>query len=222
MVPTVLRTRPLTAFFVTAATIVLWTGLTVTTASAQGGGGGGRGRGGGATGGPTSKSPADMIRENLDNDNPLKFLMDHRKPLDLTKMQRDSIERLRDELKDMQKPIFKDIESELRKMPAASRGGDGGGGGSRGGGSRGGGSRGGGGGGIGGTETGAPGGGRDMGTLPDTVRALVDRLADIQNAFGDRGRAQLTAPQLATADSLHTAWLEEQRKEAELRRKRDR
>jgi hypothetical protein len=48
--------------------------------------------------------------------------------------------------------------------------------------------------------------------MPERMRALADRLLDIQDAYRDRARAQLSSAQRATADSIETVWLSEQRK----------
>ena len=88
----------------------------------MGGGSRGGGRSGGMGGGRGAgmermPSPADAIKETLEQSNPLKLLLDHRKPLSLTGAQRDTLDRYRDELKDAQKPVFKALESVAASMP---------------------------------------------------------------------------------------------------------
>jgi hypothetical protein len=50
--------------------------------------------------------------------------------------------------------------------------------------------------------------------LPEPAKKLVDRLADIHDAYRDRARAQLTETQRMQADSLEVVWLAKQRKES--------
>jgi hypothetical protein len=198
----------------------------------RGGGMGGRGGRGGPGGGRLS-SPIDEIRDNLEANDPLKFLLDRRKPLSLTKPQRDSLERYRSDMQDAQKPVYKEMESLLTDRPRGERGGPPGGGspggGSPGGGSPGGGSPGGGppgggrgGRGVGGEPSDSTGDVRGRGPSGGPFRAYADKLMDIQDAFRDRARAQLSAAQRTTADSLEQTWLAELRKKEDARRERRR
>ncbi len=194
-----------------------------------GGGMGGRGGGMGGRGGRgmggdmgSRQSPVDAIKENLEHNDPLKFLLDHKKPLDLTKAQKDTIERYRNDMKDMQKPVYKDLERMAAEMPG--RGGPGGGMGPPGGmgGERGGGGARGRGQGRGADADTTEAGGRGRGAPGGPFRELAAKLSDIQDAFRDRARAQLTAAQRTKADSLENAWLEAERKKAEEKREQQR
>jgi len=147
-------------------------------------------------------SPADEIRRNLEASDGLRFLLDHRKPLEMTRAQRDTLERYRDDQSAMQKPVYRELEKLVSDRPMGAPGGGRGG--------------------PEGGRRGAPdGGGRGPesgGRGPaasDTVRALANRLADIQSAFRDRARQQLTATQRTKADSLELIWLEKERKRLE-------
>lgn len=198
--------------------------------------GGGR-RGGGMGGGPgmggARRSPAAMLKENLEANDPIAFLLDRKKALLLTDLQKDSLKTYRKEMQRMQEPLFKDVEKQFTDIAAqggAGRGGEMGSGGSgrRGGGMGGGGMGGGGmgGGGMGGGSRGggddAGGMGRGMGAMPDTVKSLITRLNDIQDAYRDRARTQLNESQRHSADSMMTIMLEEQRKKADDERARRR
>lgn len=167
-----------------------------------GGRGGGRGRGGmggGGMDGDRMKSPAETVKAHLEQNDPLKFLLDRKKPLSLSGTQRDTIKRYQQEMEDAQRPVFKALDKLSSSMPG--RGGMGAGGRGRGGdGERGG---------AGGDEA----DGRDRRGGPgDTIRVLADKLTDIQDSFRDRARGQLDAIQKITADSLETLWLAELRK----------
>lgn len=151
------------------------------------------------------KSPAETAKKNLEHNDPIKFLLDQKKPLALTNTQRDTLKFLQKEMKHMQEPLFKDMEKLTSDM--AGRGG------MRGGMGRGG--RGGPSGGASGGDSEPPEGGRGRGGVPDTVRALVARLSDIQDAYRDRARTKLTDAQRTTADSLFDDMLAKDRKKAE-------
>jgi hypothetical protein len=152
-------------------------------------------------GGGSMRSPAAMARERLEQADPLAFLLDRKKPLELTKPQQESFKALRKEMQRMQAPLFKDLETLFGDMPRRG---------------------------------GMPGGGRGAGTTPssgppdgapsDTVRAVVGKLSDIQDAYRDRAREQLTAMQRTRADSLQQILLAKERekfeKEREQRRER--
>lgn len=154
-------------------------------------------------------SPIDEIRENVESNDPLKFLLDRKKPLTLTQAQRDTIERYRSDMKDAQTPVFKEMEQLVADRPRERDGERGGGrGGARGG--RG----------PGGEPSDSVGAGRGPGGGP--FRECANKLMDIQDAFRDRARAQLTATQRATADSLEQSWLADLRKKDEARRERRR
>lgn len=180
----------------------------------RGGMGGGMGRGG-MRGGPpgrgSRKSPADMIKQRLHEANSLVFLLDHKKPLALTKPQEDSIKQYRKDVEQLQKPLFSSLKTVLGDgMARAPQGGPGGPGMRGGMGGRGGTAR--------GTdprdegEEGPDGPGvGDVRFLPDTARALVARLEDIQQAYGDKARALLDPFQRQRADSIQSALLAEQR-----------
>ncbi|MDQ8158461.1 MAG: hypothetical protein P3B76_04890 [Gemmatimonadota bacterium] len=154
-----------------------------------GGGMGGRGGGpGGGRGGGTMTSPADMARDNLKQADPIAFLLDRKKPLDLTKAQSASLKALRKEMQRTQQPLFKSLEQLSDDRPPRGQRGGGMGGGAPG---------------------GAPG---DMpGGAPDTVRALIGRLADVQDSFRDRAREQLSEMQRTRADSLMQVRLADER-----------
>ena len=191
----------------------------------MGGGAGGRGGGmggrGGGTGGGSVKSPAAMAKERIEQADPIEFLLDRKKPLELTKPQQESFKDLRKEMQRTQAPLFKDLEKLFGDMP--QRGG-------RGGGPPGGGMGGGMGGGAGGSGRGGGRpddeqlGGGPGGAAPDTVRAVLGKLSDIQDSFRDRAREQLTAEQRTRADSLQQVMLAEERakfdKEREKRQQR--
>ena len=145
------------------------------------------GRGGPGMGG-SMKSPAAMAKERLEQADPIEFLLDRKKPLDLTKEQQDAFKSLRKEMQHTQAPLFKDLDKLFGDMP--QRGG-------RGGGRR------------PGEEP--PAGGPTGGGAPDTVRAVLGKLSDIQDSFRDRAREQLTAEQRTRADSLQQVMLAEER-----------
>ncbi len=168
----------------------------------MGGGRRGGGMGGPGMGGGSRRTPAAIVKENLEKNDPIAFLLDRKKPLTLTDPQKDSLKAFRKEMQHMQEPLFKDMEKIF--ADEAQQGGGGQGGGRRGGGM---------------------GGGRGMGAmLPDTARVIVARLTDIQDAFRDRARAQLNGGQRHIADSIMTALLDEERKRSEEERagRRDR
>lgn len=192
----------------------------------MGGGAGGRGGGGmGGRGGPgmggSMKSPAAMARERIEKADPIEFLLDRKKPLELTKPQQETFKSLRKEMRHMQEPLFKDLDKLFADMP--QRGGRGGGaapGGGMGGGIPGG--MGGGAGGSGrggGRPDGEQSGGGPGGGASDTVRAVMSKLSDIQDSFRDRAREQLKPEQRTRADSLQQVMLEEER--AKFERERD-
>ena len=178
------------------------------------GGGRGGGRGGGMGGGSMGgnmKSPAAALKDNLERTDPLKFLLDHKKPLSLTNAQRDTLKRFQKDMSDMQEPIYKDLEKLVADMPgrgagAMGRGGIGAGRGR---------------GGVDNSDS-TVGSGR-RGGPDDPMRAIALKLTDIQDSFRDRARAQLDSTQRVKADSLETLWLAELRKkDAEDRAKRRR
>ena len=149
----------------------------------RGGMGGGQGMGGGGS----RRSPATMVKENLEKNDPIAFLLDRKKPLTLSDPQKDSLKAFRKEMQRMQEPLFKDMEKIFtdEAKQGDARGGQGGG----------------------------QGGGRGMGAmLPDEAKTIVARLTDIQDAYRDRARGQLNDGQRHIADSLMTAVLEEARK----------
>ncbi len=184
-----------------------------------GGMGGGRpgGRGGGGMGGPR-RSPTAMIKENLERNDPISFLLDKKKELALRDAQKDSLKSLHKEMQRMQSPLFKEMDKVFAElMESGARGGARGGGmgGGMGGGQRGGGMPPGG--------EGPDGGGRGMAAgMPDTARVLATRLSDIQDSFRDRARTQLDDGQRRTADSLYNVFLENERKKAEEQREKRR
>ena len=152
------------------------------------------GRGGPGMGG-SMKSPAAMAKERIEQADPIAFLLDRKKPLELTKEQQDTFKSLRKEMRHTQAPLFKDLEKLFGDMP--QRGG-------RGGGRR------------PGEEP--PAGGPTGGGAPDTVRAVLGKLSDIQDSFRDRAREQLTAEQRTRADSLQQVMLAEERAKFEKER----
>ncbi len=199
----------------------------------MGGGMGGGRRGGGGMGGPSMggsrKTPATLVKENLEKSDPIAFLLDRKKPLTLSDMQKDSLKIFRKEMQHMQEPLFKDMDKifadqekngENGAEGGSGRRGGGMGGGGMGGGRRGGGMGGAGAGGAGGDDEGADGGrgARLAAMLPDTAKTIVARLTDIQDAYRDRARGQLNDGQRHIADSLMTAMLDEQRKKDEAER----
>ncbi len=154
----------------------------------MGGGGRGGGMGGPGMGGGNRQSPATVVKENLEKNDPIAFLLDRKKPLALSGTQKDSLKVLRKEMQHTQEPLF----MEMDKLFAEAR---------------------------------QQRGGRRIGAmLPDTARALMGQLTDIQDAYRDRARGQLSEGQRHVADSLMTSFLEEQRKkdENDRTRRRDR
>lgn len=165
--------------------------------------------GGGGMGGGSAKSPAAMAKERIKKADPIEFLLDRKKPLELTKEQQDVFKSLRKEMQRTQAPLFKDLDKLFGDMPQ------------RGGSPPGGGMGGGRGGGMGGG--GRPGEDRPTGGAPgagasDTVRAVLGMLSDIQDSFRDRAREQLTALQRTRADSLLQVILAEERAKSEKER----
>ena len=178
--------------------------------------------------GGAGQSPVQSLRENLEHTDPLKFLLDRKKPLALTKPQKDTLERYRNDMKDAQKPVYQDLEKLVAESPRGGGQGGGLGGGLGGGmggggmGSGGGGARGRRGGGDGNDADTTAGGGRGRGAMGGPMRDLAAKLSDIQDSFRDRARAQLTGPQRVVADSLEKSWLEEERKQIEDKRESQR
>lgn len=177
--------------------------ITPTAVHAQGGMGGGMGggrRGGmgngqGMGGGGSRSSPATMVKETLEKNDPIAFLLDRKKSLTLSDPQKDSLKAFRKEMQRMHEPLFKDLDKIF--ADETKQGGAGGG----------------------------QGGGRGMGAmLPDVAKTIVARLTDIQDAYRDRARGQLNDGQRHIADSLMTALLDEERKKSEEERakRRDR
>lgn len=152
-------------------------------------GGGGMGRGGGGGG---ERSGSAGVKENLKQNDFIAFVLDHKKPLKISGLQEDSLKAYRKEMLFMQEPLFKDID----KLMSGGARGMGGMGGDRGGG-----------------EAGSPRGARGGadGGPQDSVRTLISRLNDIQDAYRDRAKTRLDAGQAHLADSLQTVWLAEQR-----------
>jgi hypothetical protein len=143
--------------------------------------------------GGSMKSPAALAKERIEQADPIEFLLDRKKPLELTKEQQDTFKSLRKEMRQTQAPLFKDLDKLFGEVP--QRGGRGGGPA---------------GGGMGGRMSGGTPG--EMGAgAPDTVRAVLGKLSDIQDSFRDRAREQLTAQQRTRADSLQQAMLAEER-----------
>ena len=179
----------------------------------RGGMGGGMGSGmrGGPTGRGSRQSPTDMMKQRLHAANSLVFLLDHKKPLALTKPQQDSIKQYRKDVEQLQKPLFSSLKAVLGDGTAGAPWGGPGGPGMRDGmGGRGG---------AAGEadprddgEVGRDGPGiGDARFLPDTARALVTRLEDIQQAYGEKARALLDPSQRQRADSIQSAMLAAQR-----------
>ena len=168
---------------------------------------GGRGRGGpGGRGGFGQRvSPAATLKDNLEHNDPVAFLLDRKKPLALSGAQRDSLKVFRKEMRRRQEPLFKDMEGlATDREQQGARGGRGRGGRSDGGGPDGGG--------------GASGRGGDRAAragASDTMRVLIDRLTEIQDAYGERARTQLSESQRAKADTLMERFLADERKRAE-------
>ena len=84
-------------------------------------GGAGRGGAGGAgamRGAATMPSPADMIKQQIESNDPYTFLLEHRKELALRNPQRDSIRDHQKEMKKEQEPLFKELHRHMPKsMP---------------------------------------------------------------------------------------------------------
>ena len=134
-------------------------------------------------GGGSRRSPATTVKENLEKNDPIAFLLDRKKPLTLSDPQKDSLKAFRKEMQHMQEPLFKDME---KIFTDEAKQGD---------------------------ARGSQGGGRGMGAmLPDEAKTIVARLTDIQDAYRDRARGQLNDGQRHIADSLMTAVLEDERK----------
>ncbi len=156
---------------------------------------GGMGNGQGMGGGGSRSSPATMVKETLEKNDPIAFFLDRKKSLTLSNPQKDSLKAFRKEMQRMQEPLFKDLDKIFadEKQQGGARGGQ-----------------------V---------GGRGMGAmLPDTAKTIVARLTDIQDAYRDRARGQLNDGQRHISDSLMTALLDEERKknEAERAKRRDR
>lgn len=176
----------------------------------RGGMGGGRGPGG--PGGGMRRAPVDMARDRMKQTDPLAFLLDHKKELELTKVQQDTFKVYRKELEEKQSPVFNDIRKLTADETAAAAKGEGPAGGM--------------GGGMGGRGPGRgqppsdSAGRRDDGAGPfasDGMRSLFLRLADIQDSFRDRARAKLDDTQRVRADSIQNAALEKQREKLQKR-----
>ena len=194
----------------------------------MGGGGGGRGGaaggrgggmgGGGSMGGGSAKSPAAMAKERIKKADPIEFLLDRKKPLELTNEQQDVFKSLRKEMQRTQAPLFKDLDKLFGDMPQRGGSPPGGGMGGGMGGGRGGGMGGGGRPGEDRPNGGTPGSGAPGAGASDTVRAVLGTLSDIQDSFRDRAREQLTAVQRTRADSLQQVMLAEERAKSEKER----
>jgi len=140
-----------------------------------------------------------MVKETLEKNDPIAFLLDRKKPLSLSDPQKDSLKAFRKEMQRMQEPLFKDMDKIFADETQQ--------------------------GGARGNQGGGQGGDRGMGAmLPDTAKTIVARLTDIQDAYRDRARGQLNDGQRHIADSLMTALLDEERKknEEERAKRRDR
>ncbi len=207
---TVLRFRFGLHLAVAAAVAVSLAALTPTPLSAQtggmggggmGGGIGGRGDGmggrGGGMGGGSMMSPAAMARERLEKADPIEYLLDRKKLLELSREQQDTFKSLRKEMQRAQEPLFKDLDKLFGDMP--QRGGRGGGGPPDGG------------------MAGGLGGG-----APDAVRVVIGKISDMQDSFRDRAREQLNPVQQTCADSLQLVILEEERARFEKEREKRR
>ncbi|MBY0489488.1 MAG: hypothetical protein K2R93_06570 [Gemmatimonadaceae bacterium] len=75
--------------------------------------GGGMGRGGmgrGGMGGPRMESPAERARKTIEEGNPFTLLLEHKKPLQLSKAQQDTFKSYAKELKERQEPLFKTLD----------------------------------------------------------------------------------------------------------------
>lgn len=93
--------------------------------------GGGMGRGGmgrGGMGGTRMESPAERARKTIEEGNPFALLLEHKKPLQLTKAQQDTFKSYAKELKERQEPLFKDLDKLVGDESRGSRGGPGRGG----------------------------------------------------------------------------------------------
>ncbi|MDQ6612800.1 MAG: hypothetical protein M3Y64_10235, partial [Gemmatimonadota bacterium] len=131
-----------------------------------------------------AESPDKRIKSEYEASDPVQFLLHHDKQLQLEKSQKDSLKSLHKELDALQKPIFSDVEkivSDAQKDRQQGR------------------------------DTGddpdtRAGGGRGGRGIPESVRALLVKLTDIQSAFNDRARAHLSDGQRHIADSLKTIY----------------
>lgn len=89
-------------------------------ARAQGGGGGGQGS-------PTTPPAASIgIKRNADRDDPLNFLLERKKLLQIDKSLEDSLKYYRKEMQHMQDVVFKDLDKaaakkELGQLPSATK-----------------------------------------------------------------------------------------------------
>ena len=172
----------------------------------MGGGAGRGGRGGGMGGGGmggSMKSPSQTLKQNMERTDPLKFLLDNKKPLSLTNAQRDTLKQYQKDMDELEKPVYKDLDKLVADMPgrgagAMGRGGMGGGAGRGRGGSN---------------DSDSTSGRGRRGGADDPIRALADKLTDIQDSFRDRARAQLDSTQRVKADSIENVWLAEMRKQ---------
>lgn len=195
--------RIFTALTVTAVlTLAATTSLSAQRGMGRAGGGGTRGGGmGRGSGMGQMKSSAETVKENLERNDPIAFLLDRKKPLALSDLQKDSLKSLRKEMQHMQEPLFKDMMAQANPSPVRGDMRDGGG-----------------------MENGGADGGRrsrgGSSGASDTVRALAGRLTDIQDAYRDRARGQLNDIQRVKADSLLQIFLaDERKKDGELRPK---
>ena len=75
---------------------------------AQGGGGGGGG--GQSNGSSTPPAASAPLKKNSDRTDPLTFLLDRKKPLEMSKQTEDSLKYYRGEMRHMQDVVYKDLD----------------------------------------------------------------------------------------------------------------
>lgn len=157
-------------------------------ASAQRGGGrGGRSGDVNVVSTAMQKTPVQRVKDELRDSDPVDFINDHSRQLELDKAQKDSFKKLHKEMQEEQKPIFKELEKVYSEME-----------------------RNGGGGGFGGAgmPRGESGGGEPP---PTAARLLTGRLIEVQTSYGEKASTLLNEAQRHINDSLSTIYKAELR-----------
>lgn len=159
-----------------------------TNASAQRGGGrGGRSGDVNVVSTAMQKTPMQRVKDELKASDPLDFINDHSRQLELDKAQKDSFKKLHKEMQEEQKPIFKELEKVYSEL---ERNGDGSGFGGA------------------GMPRGESGGGE---APPTAARLLTGRLMEVQTSYGEKASALLNEGQRHINDSLSTIYKAELR-----------